>query len=170
MDASIQSAIISTAQSYGVDPSLAVAVANQESGGNQNAVSSAGAIGIFQLMPGTAAGLGVKPRDAMQNIQGGIAYLSQMLSAFGGDVAKALGAYNWGPGAVQSAVSSYGSDWLSHAPGETQNYVTSILSSLGLSSISIFPTLPGINLSSLPAWSYWVGGAGVGLLALALIL
>jgi soluble lytic murein transglycosylase-like protein len=118
--------ISDAAAQYGVDPDLAINVAVEESGLNQNAVSPAGAIGVFQLMPATAAGLGVNPYDLEQNIQGGVKYLSQMLAQFG-DAAQALGAYNWGPGNVQKAVAAYGGDWLSHAPAETQNYVAAIL-------------------------------------------
>lgn len=125
------SAITSTAIQYGVDPSLALAVANQESGMNPNAVSSAGAIGLFQLMPATAAQLGVDPTDVMQNIQGGIEYLSQMLTQFGGNVSLALAAYNAGPGVV----TTYGG--IPPYP-ETQNYVSSILAAIG-SSVGVSP-------------------------------
>lgn len=120
------SAITQTAQQYGLDPTLALAVAKQESGLNPDAVSSAGAIGLFQLMPGTAAGLGVDPNDPQQNIDGGVRYLSQLLNKYGGDVSLALAAYNAGPGNV----AKYGG-----IPPfqETQNYVSRILAAIGLS-------------------------------------
>lgn len=120
---SVQSLITQTAAANGVDPALALAVANQESGFNQSAVSSSGAIGVFQLMPGTAAGLGVDPTDLASNIQGGIQYLAQMLNQFGQNVTLALAAYNAGPGNVNK----YGG-----VPpfSETQNYVASITASL----------------------------------------
>jgi len=171
MDASIQSAIIAEAQAQGVDPNLALAVAEQESGGNQNAVSSAGAIGIFQLMPATAAGLDVNPYDAQQNIEGGIEFLAQMLSEFGGDVSKALAAYNWGPAYVSSAIASYGSNWLSAAPSETRNYVSSILGNLGLSSIT--GALSSVSSSVMPmiqAVPTWGWAAIVGAVILGLTL
>lgn len=134
----IPSLVSQAAVNYGVDPALALAVANQESGFDQDAVSPAGAIGVMQLMPGTAAGIGVDPYDAGQNIQGGVSYLAQQLNAFG-NPAQALAAYNWGPGNVQKAIAQYGSNWLSAAPAETQSYVNSVLSAAGGSAASITP-------------------------------
>lgn len=112
------------AAQYGVDPNLAKAQAWVESRGNQNAVSPAGAIGVFQLMPATAAGLGVDPNDLDQNVQGGIMYLAQLLSRYGGNTALALAAYNAGPGNVNK----YGG-----IPpfAETENYVSKILGMVG---------------------------------------
>lgn len=127
--ADIQSAIAAEATSQGVDPSLALAVANQESSFNPAALgpvtgNGQRAVGLFQLLPTTAAGLGVDPTDPLQNIQGGVAYLKQMLDRFGGDVSLALAAYNAGPGNVQK----YGG-----IPpfAETQAYVTKIVGSIG---------------------------------------
>src|SRR3981081_4568837 len=114
--------IIDTATTYGVNPALALEVATAESGMNPNTPdSSAGAIGIFQLEPATAASLGVDPRDPQQNITGGVMYLQQQLSRFG-DVSEALAAYDWGPTNVSKAMAKYGAGWLQHAPGETQHY------------------------------------------------
>lgn len=111
----------------GIDPGLAVGVAAQESDLNPNALNhSSGAVGIMQLMPSTAAALGVNPRDVLENITGGIRYLREQLQNFG-DKAKALAAYNWGPRHVTEAVEQWGADWLRHTPGETQHYVASIL-------------------------------------------
>jgi soluble lytic murein transglycosylase-like protein len=109
--------IQSAAARYGLDPALLKGLIRQESGFDPNAGSPAGAQGLTQLMPGTAAGLGVTdPLDPAQSIEGGAKYLSQQLERFGGDVARALAAYNAGPGAVQrfGGVPPY---------AETQNYV-----------------------------------------------
>lgn len=123
--------IAKVASTAGIDPNLAVGVATQESGLNPQAVNpSSGAVGMMQLMPATAAALGVNPHDVMGNIQGGIRYLREQLANFG-DEAKALAAYNWGPQHVVQAVERWGSDWLSHAPSETQHYVSSILAQSG---------------------------------------
>jgi soluble lytic murein transglycosylase-like protein len=125
----ITQTIVSTAQAMGVDPALAIEVALAESGGNQGARGGAGEIGIFQLLPSTAADLGVNPYDAAQNIQGGVTYLAQLLGRYG-DPATALAAYNWGLGNVDAVIARYGTDWFSHAPGSTQAYVSGILGNL----------------------------------------
>ncbi|HUP48914.1 MAG TPA: lytic transglycosylase domain-containing protein [Thermoanaerobaculia bacterium] len=90
------------AREHGVDPRLIAAVARRESAWNPNAVSSAGASGLMQLMPATARYLGVtNVFDVRQNIFGGTRYLRQLLDTFDGDLDLALAAYNAGPGAVQ---------------------------------------------------------------------
>jgi len=87
---------------YGVNPQLALAVAKAESDLSPNVVSSAGAVGVMQLMPETARGLGIRNiHDPRENIDGGVAYLKQLLTTFNGDVTKAVAAYNAGPQAVK---------------------------------------------------------------------
>ena len=106
---------------YGVDSNLVDAVAWQESRYNPRARSSAGAIGVMQLMPGTARQLGVRnPHDVQQNVTGGTAYLREQLERFGNNVPLALAAYNAGPGAVlkYGGIPPY---------RETQNYVRQII-------------------------------------------
>lgn len=98
--ASIDSFIQQAAASTGLSPALLKAVATVESGGNPAAVSSAGAIGVMQLMPQTADSLGVDPYNAGQNIMGGAEYLKSLLDTFHGDLPLAVAAYNAGPGAV----------------------------------------------------------------------
>ena len=111
------SEITAAAKANGLDPALLAGLIKQESGFNPTAGSPAGARGLAQLMPATAAGLGVtNVLDPVQSINGGAKYLAQQLKTFGGDVAKALAAYNAGPGAVQrfGGIPPY---------AETQNYV-----------------------------------------------
>jgi soluble lytic murein transglycosylase-like protein len=112
--------ISTAAERNGLDPALLAGLIKQESGFNSTARSGAGAQGLTQLMPGTAAGLGVTdPLDPAQSIEGGAKYLKQQLDRFGGDVARGLAAYNAGPGAVQrfGGVPPY---------AETQNYVRAV--------------------------------------------
>lgn len=105
---------------YGIDPSVLAAVASQESGFNASAVSPAGAQGLMQFMPSTAAGLGVNPLDPSSAVNGAAKYLSGLQSQFG-SLPLALAAYNAGP----AAVSRYGG-----IPpyAETQNYVRAVTS------------------------------------------
>ena len=112
--------IDAAARGYGVDAALLRGLIRQESNFHPNAVSPAGARGLTQLMPGTAAALGVDPSNPAQAIEGGAKYLRQQLDRFGGDEAKALAAYNAGPGAVQryGGVPPY---------AETQAYVQRVM-------------------------------------------
>ena len=117
---STEDMITAAAEKYDVDPRLVKAVAIAESNMNQDDISDAGAIGVMQLMPETARGLGIDPYDEQQNIEGGAKYLKQMLDTFGGNVRKAVAAYNAGPGAVQryGGIPPY---------GETQHYVGRVM-------------------------------------------
>lgn len=116
------------AKANDISPQLLEALVWQESRWNQTAVSRAGAIGLAQLMPGTARDLGVDPHDPIQNLAGGARYLRQQLNRFDGDVEKALAAYNAGPGRVMTARG------IPSIP-ETQAYVRAIVSRLAANSI-----------------------------------
>ena len=109
----------SAARKHGVPEDLFLRLVQQESGWNQGAVSPKGAIGLAQLMPGTASRLGVDATVASENLDGGARYLAMMYSRFG-TWKLALAAYNAGPQAVESAggVPNY---------TETMNYVKAIL-------------------------------------------
>ena len=106
------------AQKYGVDPNLIRGVIAQESKGDPNAGSHKGAKGLMQLMPATAKSLGVSDRmDPRQNIMGGTKYLAQMLKQNGGNVERALWAYNAGPGNLAKGIK----------PAETRHYIPAVL-------------------------------------------
>ena len=108
--------VVRAALKYGIDPDLAVSVHRQEYSPDKW-ISSAGARGPMQLMPGTARELGVDPDDPQQNIDGGVRYLGQMLKAFGGDQVLALAAYNAGPGRVKAGT----------LPIETRRYTRDVI-------------------------------------------
>ena len=107
---------------YGVDPFLIYCTMSQESGFTSGATSAKGAMGLMQLMPGTAARYGVtNPYDPAQSIMGGARYLKDLLKMFNGRVDLALAGYNAGEGAVMK----YGNNVPPYE--ETRNYVKLIL-------------------------------------------
>lgn len=110
------------AQKYGLDPEMFVRQIQQESGFDPNAKSSAGALGLAQLMPGTALDMGVLRIDPLQNLEGGAKYMRMLLDRYNGDYRLALAAYNAGMGKVDKAGGI-------PAFPETQNYVNAIYGS-----------------------------------------
>lgn len=126
-----ENAINRYATMYGVDPNLVKAIIQQESRGRHITkggtilTSPAGALGIMQLMPGTARGLGVNPYNAEENIEGGTKYISQQLKRFNGNLELAIAAYNAGPGNVRK----YGNKVPPFA--ETQDYVKKVMGYYG---------------------------------------
>lgn len=125
---------------YNIDPVLLTSLISQESSFNQSAISPAGAIGYGQLMPDTAAELGVDPYDPAQNLDGSARYLRQMLDSNGGNVKLALAAYNAGQGAVNQygGIPPY---------AETQEYVYSVMNGYrdNLATDGEIPTPPTTN-------------------------
>ena len=118
---SFEKMIETVSSRYQVDPALVKAVVQSESNFDASAVSAAGAQGLMQLMPETAQDLGVEDAlDPMQNLEGGVRYLKQMLNQYDGNVSLALAAYNAGPGAVAQyeGIPPY---------EETQTYVNRVL-------------------------------------------
>ena len=117
----VQQMVSAAARKYQVPENLALAVAKAESGYDTQAVSGAGASGVMQLMPETAAMLGVEDTlNPNQNIDGGVRYLGMMLQKFNGDYRLAAAAYNAGPGAVEQygGVPPY---------SETRDYVDKVI-------------------------------------------
>jgi len=115
----IDDIIRSAADQYDLDPALIKAVISVESNGNPKAVSPAGAQGLMQLMPKTAADLGVTdPFDAAQNVRAGSRYLKQLLDRYKGNLQLALAAYNWGMGHLERNPNNL--------PKETRNYIVRV--------------------------------------------
>jgi soluble lytic murein transglycosylase-like protein len=119
--AALDAHVVRYSAAYGVDPGLARAVIACESGWNTEALSRVGAIGLMQLMPGTARELRVDPRDPVQNIEGGIRYLAGLLRAFK-SIEHALVAYNAGPGFAARYARGQAALY-----GETREFVKNVL-------------------------------------------
>lgn len=121
---------------WGLDPKAFIAQGQQESGFNPHAISSAGAIGLYQLMPDTAKSLGVNPHDPIQNIEGAAKLMAQHLKTYGGNLAYALAAYNGGGGAVDYFKRHGGIFYNPQMPriawgNQTGEYVKNILTAAG---------------------------------------
>lgn len=167
---SVQDQITQAANAAGVPAWLALAIAQRESGFSNAAVGSKGEIGIFQLLPSTAAQLGVDPTNPTENIAGGVAYLAQLLRTFGGDTQKAAAAFNCGPTCVANAVSSAGDGWAALVPSSTQAYVVGVTGSLpafatpnasaGVPVYSTGWTIPAIA-DAPAAWEPWALADGL---------
>jgi hypothetical protein len=140
--------IEAASQKYGVPAPLIAAVIKQESGFQANAHSSANAMGLMQMIPSTAASMGVtNPYDPNQSIDGGTKYLAGLIKEFNGNIPLALAGYNAGPGAVKKA-----GNQVPNIP-ETKNYVSSIMTMYAGGNID--PSLISNDGSS--------GGMGTGL-------
>lgn len=123
----IDEAVDKASRKYGVDRDFIMAVIKQESDFNPESTSGAGAMGLMQLMPGTARELGVTDAyDVEQNVDGGTEYLKKLLNMYGNSREMALAAYNAGSGTLASrGVDSISK--ISRLPYETQNYVQKVI-------------------------------------------
>ncbi|HVB22366.1 MAG TPA: transglycosylase SLT domain-containing protein [Ktedonobacteraceae bacterium] len=112
----------------GISPTYFVRQIDVESGFNPNAYSPAGAEGIAQFEPATAAGLGINPWNPIQALNGAAHLMANYNNNYGGNYAMALAAYNGGSGTVQYAVNACGSSaWMNCLPGETRHYIYEIM-------------------------------------------
>ena len=124
--AALDGYINAAAAEHHVDPELVRAVIKTESNFNPTAISPKGALGLMQLMPGTARDMQVKePFNPQENIHGGTKYLGQMLTTFNGNLRLGLAAYNAGPGRVTP-------DGMTVYIPETQQYVSKVLNNYRL--------------------------------------
>jgi Transglycosylase SLT domain len=136
-DPQLDQIVREAAARHDLDPALVKAVISTESGWNQYAVSPKGAMGLMQLIPSTAERFGVgNPYDPAQNIEGGTAYLKELLDRYHGDLTKSLAAYNAGPGAVDA---SGGVPWYP----ETRRYVRKVTNAYFRSDEDHIPTISG---------------------------
>jgi soluble lytic murein transglycosylase-like protein len=151
---SYDSLIVQHAQAQGVRADLVRAVVQVESGYNPRAISPVGAMGLMQLMPTTAASLGVKrPLDPVESIRGGTLYLRQLLDRFDGNEELALAAYNAGP----EAVGRYGNQVPPYR--ETREYVRKVKTQTSVTNVSapatppIYKTIQVIDGRAVPFYS-----------------
>jgi len=125
-----ESEIISASSAHGVPEELLFAQMNRESSGDPNAKSGARGdpTGLMQLGRDAASDMGVTDRtNPQQSINGGAKYDAAMLALFDGDKAKALAAYNMGPGALEKVIKKHGDDWIKNVPTETLKYMEALL-------------------------------------------
>lgn len=115
----LYNAFLDASREYNISPALLKAVASAESGFNPNSVSSAGAVGLMQIMPETASQLGIDPSDPVQSVYGAAKYMRSLMDQFNGNATLAIAAYNAGPGAVEkyNGIPPY---------KETQDYVAQV--------------------------------------------
>lgn len=132
---------------YGLPAGLLSRVRQVESGGNDLSISSAGAMGPFQFMPGTAKDLGVtNPFDVNQAAPAAAKYFQQLLGMFGGDLEQAAAAYNWGAGNVRRDLSQHGANWKQFLPRETAEYIEKVTHGLGAPTTYTAQAGQGVNI------------------------
>lgn len=113
----------------GIPPDVFVRQINQESHFNPTAHSPQGALGIAQFLPDNARQLGVDPMDPIASLHAAARLMATYRRQYSNDEAKALSAYNWGPGNTNAVIGTYGVGWETHLPAETRSYIQQILGS-----------------------------------------
>jgi Transglycosylase SLT domain len=111
---------------HGIPSALVSHMVAAESGGNASAISSKGAVGLMQVMPGTLGFSKAQLLNPSTNVLAGTAYMQQLLSMFGGNYMEALAAYNWGPRNVRKDIAAHGALWEQFLPPATQSYVAGL--------------------------------------------
>ena len=136
----LEERVIAAAARVGIDPALVLAVVEVESGQAPDAVSAKGAVGLMQVLPETAAEIGLpNAADPARNLEAGCRYLAALLDTFGGDVELALAAYNAGPGAVRH--------WGTVPPyRETRNFIARVA--------DVYESLTGLDLAGATRFAY----------------